>query len=182
MKAPLLTAAFVSVGIVGMCKEHMGVALALKVPVFFVVTKVDICPEHVLKHTLATLQAILKKPGVKKKPFMVRDQAFSSLTLMSGNARDNNKNNLQDSINAEYLLGVSSPGIDEMLGLIRLPGRLQLLKSLNQQLHSKLLSSTTTSTGQMAAATAASINHPFLCVALIVCLSMLCFTWHPSYA
>ena len=58
-------------GIVGMCKEHMGVALALKVPVFFVVTKVDICPEHVLKHTLATLQAILKKPGVKKKPFMV---------------------------------------------------------------------------------------------------------------
>lgn len=58
-------------GIVGMCKEHMGVALALKVPVFFVVTKVDICPEHVLKHTLTTLQAILKKPGVKKKPFMV---------------------------------------------------------------------------------------------------------------
>lgn len=54
-----------------MCKEHMGVALALKVPVFFVVTKVDICPEHVLKHTLSTLQAILKKPGVKKKPFMV---------------------------------------------------------------------------------------------------------------
>lgn len=61
-------------GIVGMCKEHMGVALALKVPVFFVVTKVDICPEHVLKHTLATLQAILKKPGVKKKPFMVRNK------------------------------------------------------------------------------------------------------------
>ena len=58
-----------------MCKEHMGVALALKVPVFFVVTKVDICPEHVLKHTLATLQAILKKPGVKKKPFMVCDSA-----------------------------------------------------------------------------------------------------------
>lgn len=69
-------AAALSVGIVGMCKEHMGVALALKVPVFFVVTKVDICPEHVLKHTLSTLQAILKKPGVKKKPFMVCDQGF----------------------------------------------------------------------------------------------------------
>lgn len=68
---PVLTATVVSIGIVGMCKEHMGVALALKVPVFFVVTKVDICPEHVLKHTLSTLQAILKKPGVKKKPFMV---------------------------------------------------------------------------------------------------------------
>lgn len=59
-------------GVVGMCKEHLGVALALKVPVFFLVTKVDICPEHVLKHTLASLQSILKKPGVKKRPFMVR--------------------------------------------------------------------------------------------------------------
>lgn len=57
---------------VGMCKEHLGVALALKVPVFFVVTKVDICPEHILKETLAKLHTILKKPGVKKKPFMVR--------------------------------------------------------------------------------------------------------------
>lgn len=28
-------------GIVGMCKEHLGVALALKVPVFFVITKVS---------------------------------------------------------------------------------------------------------------------------------------------
>ena len=61
----------------------MGVALALKVPVFFVVTKVDICPEHVLKHTLATLQAILKKPGVKKKPFMVRRQGVRSLTELA---------------------------------------------------------------------------------------------------
>lgn len=29
-------------GVVGMCKEHLGVALALKVPVFFLVTKVTI--------------------------------------------------------------------------------------------------------------------------------------------
>jgi len=59
-------------GIVGMCKEHLGVALALKVPVFFIVTKVDICPDHILKETLSKLNAILKKPGVKKRPFMVR--------------------------------------------------------------------------------------------------------------
>ncbi|KAF6266501.1 hypothetical protein COO60DRAFT_1632621 [Scenedesmus sp. NREL 46B-D3] len=41
-----------NMGVVGMCKEHLGVALALKVPVFFVITKVDICPEHVLKNTV----------------------------------------------------------------------------------------------------------------------------------
>lgn len=61
-----------NMGVVGMCKEHLGVALALKIPVFFVVTKVDICPEHVLKNTLQNLFSILKKPGVKKKPFLVR--------------------------------------------------------------------------------------------------------------
>lgn len=58
-------------GVVGMCKEHLGVALALRVPCFFVVTKVDLAPEHVMKHTLDSLQQILKKPGVKKRPFLV---------------------------------------------------------------------------------------------------------------
>lgn len=61
-----------NMGVVGMCKEHLGVALALKVPVFFVVTKVDICPEHVLKNTVQSLASILKKPGVRKKPYLVR--------------------------------------------------------------------------------------------------------------
>ncbi|KAL4427868.1 hypothetical protein ABPG75_001957 [Micractinium tetrahymenae] len=61
-------------GIVGMCKEHLGVALALKVPAFFVVTKIDLAPEHVLKHTLQTLSGILKKPGVRKRPFLVRSR------------------------------------------------------------------------------------------------------------
>lgn len=41
-----------NMGVVGMCKEHLGVALALKVPVFFLITKVDICPEHILKQTV----------------------------------------------------------------------------------------------------------------------------------
>ncbi|KAG2455073.1 hypothetical protein HYH02_000895 [Chlamydomonas schloesseri] len=63
-----------NMGVVGMCKEHLGVALALKVPVFFVVTKVDIAPEHILKQTVQNLASILKKPGVKKKPFLVRNQ------------------------------------------------------------------------------------------------------------
>ena len=36
-------------GVVGMTKEHLGLALALNVPVFVVVTKIDMCPENVLK-------------------------------------------------------------------------------------------------------------------------------------
>lgn len=61
-------------GVVGMCKEHLGVALALRVPVFFIVTKIDLAPEHVMQHTIKTLQTILKKPGVKKKPFLIKSR------------------------------------------------------------------------------------------------------------
>lgn len=61
-------------GLIGMCKEHLGIALALKIPSFFVITKVDICPEHVFENTMKSLHAILKKPGVKKIPIMVRNQ------------------------------------------------------------------------------------------------------------
>lgn len=43
-KATLISfRADVPAGVVGMCKEHLGVALALKVPVFFVITKVCVC-------------------------------------------------------------------------------------------------------------------------------------------
>ena len=59
-------------GLIGMCKEHLGIALALKVPCFFVITKIDICPEHIFKDTMKSLHAILKKPGVKKIPILVR--------------------------------------------------------------------------------------------------------------
>lgn len=60
-------------GVIGMCKEHFGVALALKIPAFFIVTKTDICPDHILKNTIQNLSTILKKPGVKKRPITVRN-------------------------------------------------------------------------------------------------------------
>lgn len=51
-----------------------GIALALKIPSFFVITKIDICPEHIFNNTMKSLHAILKKPGVRKIPIMVRTQ------------------------------------------------------------------------------------------------------------
>mmetsp|Transcript_39362 Transcript_39362/g.47720 ORF Transcript_39362/g.47720 Transcript_39362/m.47720 type:complete len:649 (-) Transcript_39362:793-2739(-) len=59
-------------GVVGMTKEHLGISLALKVPVFVVITKIDICSKHVLGKTLDTLLKLLKRPGVKKMPVIVR--------------------------------------------------------------------------------------------------------------
>uniref|UniRef100_A0A914VEM1 GTP-binding protein 1 n=1 Tax=Plectus sambesii TaxID=2011161 RepID=A0A914VEM1_9BILA len=59
-------------GVVGMTKEHLGLALALNVPVFVVVTKVDMCPPAVLQETLKVLQKLLKSPGCRKLPVMVQ--------------------------------------------------------------------------------------------------------------
>eukprot|EP00164_Ancoracysta_twista_P003930 GFYU01005268.1.p1 GENE.GFYU01005268.1~~GFYU01005268.1.p1 ORF type:complete len:608 (+),score=145.32 GFYU01005268.1:107-1930(+) len=61
-----------NMGIVGMTKEHIGVALALKVPIFVVVTKVDMCPPNVLASTLDQLSKLLKSPGCRKMPMSVR--------------------------------------------------------------------------------------------------------------
>merc|ERR1712223_942692 len=61
-------------GIVGMTKEHLGLALALSVPVFVVVTKIDMCPTNVLQETLKLLIRILKSPGCRKFPVLVKSQ------------------------------------------------------------------------------------------------------------
>merc|ERR1719481_1768296 len=69
-------------GIVGMTKEHLGLALALSVPVFVVVTKIDMCPPNVLQETLKLLVKILKSPGCRKVPVMVKstDEVILSAT------------------------------------------------------------------------------------------------------
>jgi len=60
-------------GIIGTTKEHLGLALALNVPVFVVVTKIDMCPVNVLQETLKLLIKILKSPGCRKIPVLVSD-------------------------------------------------------------------------------------------------------------
>ena len=61
-------------GIVGTTKEHLGLALALNVPVFVVVTKIDMCPANVLQDTLSLLIKILKSPGCRKIPVLVSNK------------------------------------------------------------------------------------------------------------
>ncbi|KAJ5120375.1 Translation elongation factor EFTu/EF1A domain 2 [Penicillium bovifimosum] len=60
-------------GLIGMSKEHLGIALALNVPVMVIVTKIDICPAHILQETLSQLTKILKSPGARKIPIFVKD-------------------------------------------------------------------------------------------------------------
>eukprot|EP01135_Chromosphaera_perkinsii_P002354 Nk52_evm8s222 gene=Nk52_evmTU8s222 len=70
-------------GIVGMTKEHLGLALAIKLPVFIVVTKIDMCPPNVLESTMKVLSKLLKSPGCRKVPMLVNDE--SNVVLTSSN-------------------------------------------------------------------------------------------------
>lgn len=61
-------------GIIGMTKEHLGLALALNVPVFVVITKIDMCPPNVLQETIKLLNRVLKSPGCRKIPMMIQNK------------------------------------------------------------------------------------------------------------
>ena len=59
-------------GVVGMTQEHLGIAVALEVPFFVVITKVDMVPPAQLKQTIKKVTGILKSAGAKKVPLLVK--------------------------------------------------------------------------------------------------------------
>lgn len=68
-----------NMGVTRMTKEHLGLALALKIPLIIVITKIDIAPEEILKKTLNDVQHILKMRGIKKMPIVIKtDEDFIS--------------------------------------------------------------------------------------------------------
>lgn len=62
-----------NMGVQVMTREHISIACALNIPIFVVVTKVDICPPNILKTTRTALAKILRANG--KMPFPVKDMA-----------------------------------------------------------------------------------------------------------
>ena len=61
-----------------MTKEHLGITIALGIPLFIVVTKIDMAPDNILKETLDTIKFHLNKIGKidvqKKKPYIVKEE------------------------------------------------------------------------------------------------------------
>lgn len=52
-------------GVQRMTKEHLGVALALNIPIFIVITKVDLAPKNILLNSINSIKKILKKRNMK---------------------------------------------------------------------------------------------------------------------
>lgn len=60
-------------GVSRMTKEHIGISMALKIPMFVVVTKLDLAPENIYQDTINTLCKILKGSACNLKSILVND-------------------------------------------------------------------------------------------------------------
>jgi GTPase len=63
-----------NMGVTRITREHMGLCIALKIPFIVVLTKVDICPDHIYENTFKTVRNLLKLPGVRKLPYLIKDK------------------------------------------------------------------------------------------------------------
>ena len=72
-----------NMGVSRMTKEHLGISLALKIPIFIVITKIDIAPVTVFDQTKDTLVKILKSPGCQKMPVLVKPEDDISILAAS---------------------------------------------------------------------------------------------------
>lgn len=62
-----------NMGVQRMTKEHLGIALALKIPIFIVITKIDIAPSDIYKQTLDYITKVLRSTGTSKLPVIIRE-------------------------------------------------------------------------------------------------------------
>ena len=62
-----------NIGLQIMTKEHLGITLALKIPIFVVITKIDIAPSDIYKQTLEYISKVLKSTGAQKLPVVIRE-------------------------------------------------------------------------------------------------------------
>lgn len=63
-----------NMGLTRMTKEHIGLALALKIPMFFVFTKIDIAPENVYQENVNLLNKVITNPAAGSRlPLHIND-------------------------------------------------------------------------------------------------------------
>uniref|UniRef100_UPI00358ECD2C GTP-binding protein 2 n=1 Tax=Myxine glutinosa TaxID=7769 RepID=UPI00358ECD2C len=69
-------------GIAGTAKEHLGLAMALRLPFFIVVSKDDVCSASTVERTVHQLTYVLRGPGCARVPFLISssDDAMTAAT------------------------------------------------------------------------------------------------------
>ena len=62
-----------NMGMNKMTKEHISIMLYLKIPFTVVLTKIDICPDHVYERVLRNVKKLLNLPLFNKKPYELKN-------------------------------------------------------------------------------------------------------------
>ena len=71
-----------------MTQEHLGIAVALEVPFFVVLTKVDVTSKAKMQTTMDSLKHVLKSAGCNKVPLVVKNDD-DSITAASNALKEN---------------------------------------------------------------------------------------------
>ncbi|KAJ3106182.1 GTP binding protein [Phlyctochytrium bullatum] len=61
-------------GISEVPREHLGIAVGLTVPVFVVITKIDVATQEQLTGTVSSLLSLLRSPGVRRVPKVIQNE------------------------------------------------------------------------------------------------------------
>ena len=112
-------------GVQPMTKEHVGVSVALRVPLFVVITKVDMIPARKLGYVMEEVFQLLKMPGVNKIPILVKrmdDVVVAAKNMESGR------------VTPVFLVSnTTGEGLDNLRAFLNLlPPRLQWDKQLEK--------------------------------------------------
>lgn len=78
-------------GMQRMSKEHLGIAVGLQIPVFVVITKVDMTPQNVFDQTITELSKILKSPAVRRLPVIIRSSADNTTIESAAQSMESNR-------------------------------------------------------------------------------------------
>lgn len=62
-----------NMGLSRMTKEHLGITIALNIPFFVVITKIDMTPPEIVKNTIEDIQKILKSNSVARKGLLINN-------------------------------------------------------------------------------------------------------------
>ena len=77
-----------NMGVSKMTKEHFNIAKILNKPIIIVITKIDLCPDHVLNNTINDLKEILlSKFAGERKPWFINnpENSLKCAKIMSSN-------------------------------------------------------------------------------------------------
>lgn len=57
-----------------MTEEHIKTCIILKIPYIILISKIDIAPKHILKETMMDIKKLIKMPGARKIPYLVKNE------------------------------------------------------------------------------------------------------------